>query len=215
MTMKLPRGRVTTRRLMLFVAGAGLMLGGLRLLHDIYYESRIRVFDQLAGVHGITGIRVYGGDDITYESRSVQFVLAGRPDAIIKIGVAKSASGDLGTPEHLWLERLGPWEFHRVGFGHRVTHQTEAGSPMELISYGWSIDVGELGAFAGKLPVKIRDVRDLVTHYDELVQHFSTWPDENCWGVLAEKSGAQVAYCRTKIPRVGVLPPPPQFPKAW
>jgi len=209
--MRLPK--VTTRRLLMAIAAIGLTLGGIRFLHYVYYEDRYRVRAQLDRVRGISDIEVNGWDDITYEVSSTRFKIAGRPDTLIVI--QQPQDGLLGDAQHLWLEQLGPWQFQFVTYGYHGVIETESGKPVESLSYRNSIDIGPLGEFGAMLPVEVRDVNDLVSHYDELVRYFATWPDEKRWGRLDKPSGHRKAYCRMTTPGIRPIPPPAQFPGTW
>jgi hypothetical protein len=61
------------------------------------------------------------------------------------------------------------------------------------------------------LPVKVRDLNDLVVHYDELVRYFSTWPDGKRRGELKAVAGPRTVYCATPV-GTGMVPPPSNFP---
>jgi hypothetical protein len=205
--------KITTRRLLVAIAALGSVLGGLRFLHDGYYEEHIRVLRELEGVRGISDVEVYGYDDITYEVVGTRFQIAGRPEAVIVIQQSKESL--VGSPKHLALQRLGPWEFHECSYGFEGAFETNTGRPAETLSYRNYIDIGPLDKLGTTLPVKILDVNDIVTHYDELVRFFSTWPDEKVWGRLDEPSGMRRAYCRMTTPGKRPIPPPPNFPKTW
>ena len=211
--MRMPRMRVTVRRMLLVVAAFALFFGAIRLLHDGYYEERIRILRQLEDVDGIANIEVSGFDDITYEVLAAQFEIAGREDAVIVID--EPDDGVVGDLEHLRIRRLGPWEFHQYSYGYLGAYSIITGKPVKSLGYNASIDIKSLGELEAKLPVKIRDVNDIVAHYDELVRFFATWPDETRWGILDMPSGTRLAYCRVAVSRSGPIPYPPQFPKAW
>jgi hypothetical protein len=79
---------------------------------------------------------------------------------------------------------------------------------MKCLGYGRWIDIGPSGPYASLLPVKIRDLNDVVTHYDELVQHFSTWPDVKHWGQLPNRADMQTVYSVSHVGTASVSPPP-------
>ena len=188
----------------------GLLLGGIRLLHHAYDEERIQVMTLLEGGRGIADLEVRGWDDITYEVHGVKFGIVGRPDAVIVI--QRPEEGLAGAPEHLRIERLGPWQFHECSDGYQGVFEGATGKPVESLGYLNSIDIGPLGEFGAMLPVKVRDVNDVVAHDDELVRYFSTWPDEKTWGRLDNPSGRKLAYCRVPAPGPISVPHPPNFP---
>jgi hypothetical protein len=200
--------RMSTRLLMLIGALLALVLGGIRLIDDIYYMDLIYSTNQLAKVRGATDIHVYGFDDLTYEVTFATFTIAGRPDAMIEIQGPQG--GVVGDPGHLWLRRLGPWEFHEYTYGHMGVTDL-SGKPIETLGFRDWIDIGPKGGYGAMLPVRIRDANDVVAHYDELVRFFASWPDQKRWGMMISPSGMRTAYC---VSPVGTWPisPPPNFP---
>jgi hypothetical protein len=194
---------------MLTIAVLALILGGIRFCHYLYYMDLIYATNQLEEVRGITNVHIYGDDDFTYEVNYATFTLVGRPDALI--GIRGPAGGVVGTPEHLWLERLGPWEFHEHSYGFNNTYDL-SGNPVKSLGYRRWIDIGPSGEYGSMLPVKIRDLNDVVTHYDELVKHLSTWPDEKHWGELPKRPDMQTVYCVSPA-GTGSVSPPADFPK--
>ena len=85
-----------------------------------------------------------------------------------------------------------------------------------VLAIGFSdcIDIGPRGDYAGMLPVKVVDVKDVIAHYDELLQYFSGWPDETIWGKIKTPASGSTYYCVT-TPGKRPIPPPPQLPGAW
>ena len=63
------------------------------------------------------------------------------------------------------------------------------------------IDVGSKGEFGAMLPVKVRDVNDLVSHYDQLVTFFASWPDKEHRQEIVLPSGKRVGYYRERESR--------------
>jgi hypothetical protein len=186
------------------VALLGLVLGGVRLCHYLYYMDLIHVRNTLASIDGITDVHVYGFDDLSYEVTLATFALEGRPDAVI-------GSRGLGEPGHVWLQRLGPWEFHECSYGFQGVFETATGKPVESLGFRDCIDIGPSGEYAAMLPVKIRDLNDVVTHYDELVRYFSTWPSGKTWRELEKRPGMRTAYCVSPTGS-GSVTPPSSFP---
>ncbi|MDG3004481.1 hypothetical protein [Paludisphaera mucosa] len=199
---------------MKLVAFLGLALGASRLLHGTYYEEYIRLQSQLDRIDGITGIEIRSEDDITYEVHSVRFCIGGHPDAVVIFDEPDLDAGLLDRPRHLYIRRLGPWEFHQARYG-RVGASPDRPGPATLLAVSSAIDVGPRGPFAAMLPCRIENAKDVVANYDSLVKTFASWPDETTWGVLDESPGIQTAFCRTSIGTGRPLPSPPQFPRLW
>ena len=200
--MRLPR--MCNRSLMCAVALVGLVLGGVSLYHHIYYLDLITARDTLGKVNGITDVQVFGFDDMTYEVTLASFALKGRPDAVIE-------TRGLGEPGHVILKRLGPLEFHECIYGFHNQFDTKTGEPVQGLGFGDQIDVGPAGQYAGMLPVKIRDLNDVVSHYDELVRFFSTSPGWKTWRELERWQGKRTAY-RVRPIGSGSYTPPSIFP---
>jgi hypothetical protein len=205
--------KVTTSWPFIIAVALGSLFGGVwLLLHHLYYKDRIRVISELGQVRGITDVVVTGFDDVGYDVVSARFHIEGRPEAVIEI--REPQEGLVGSPNHLWLKRLGPWEFHQCTYGYQGAYTIETGKPAESLAVSDFVDVVSSGEFAAMLPVEVRDVNDLVAHYDELVRYFATWPDETTWGRLDEPAGIRRAYCRTTLAK-RPLPPPKNFPATW
>ena len=200
--MRLPR--MSTRLLMWLVASIGQIFGGVRLCHYLYYMDLIDAKSLLANIEGITDVYVYGFDDLSYEVTLVTFALEGRPDAVI-------GSRGLGESGHVWLQRIGPWEFHQYSYGFQGMFKTATGEPVESLGFGDCIDIGPSGEYGAMMPVKIRGLNDVVSHYDDLVRYFSTWPDAKNWGKLKKRPGMRTAYCASPAGSRSVTPPP-NFP---
>ena len=62
---------------------------------------------------------------------------------------------------------------------------------------GW-IDIGPEGEFGTMLPITVRDINDLIAHYDQLVQYFANWPDREHKRELLLPSGKRVGYYRER-----------------
>jgi hypothetical protein len=204
--------KTTTRSFCIVVLAIGMILGIARLLYDGYYEERIQAMSQLAQIDGITDIVVSGFNDVGYEVSNSHFRIAGRPDTAIVIWGPQA--GIVGHPEHLWLGRLGPCEFHECHKGFEGAVEIKTGKPVESIGFSDCIDIGPRGDYVGMLPVRVVDVKDVVAHYDELLQYFSGWPDETVWGKIKTPASGSTYYCVT-TPRKRPIPPPPQLPGAW
>jgi hypothetical protein len=135
----------------------------------VYYAERNAAYAQFKNVPGIANVQVWGTDDITYEAHDVSFQLAGHPDAYFGFWI----SDDMTTgTDHLYLETLGPWHFRTKG--HVKGNEF----------YGGTIDVGTGGNFGPLLPFKLKNVQDVIAHYDDLVKIFAAWPDVNHVGKL-------------------------------
>lgn len=132
------------------------------------------------------------------------FALQGRPGAVIGFR-------GLGKPGHIWLQRLGPWEFQEWSYGFEGAFATATGEPVKSLGVRDFIDIGPSGEYGAMLPVKIRDLNDVVSHYDELVRCFSTWPDGKPWGELETREGKRTKYCVSPA-GAGRVAPPADFP---
>jgi len=198
----------TTRKTLKVIAAVGLLIGGSRLLHSIYWEEWHRAESQLSRIPGLANVQIRGWDDITYEVHSVQFEIADRPGEMVVVWTDRKDL--LNRKGHVHLQRIGPWEFHSARF--RPPSQE---NPQRFLASGFTIDVGFEGEHRDRLPCRIEDVSDVVANYDRLVETFASWPDESTWGVLEEMDGSQTAYCRTSVAFTGSLAPPPQCPDLW
>lgn len=145
-------------------------IDGPKLFPFIYYAERNAAYAQFKNVSGIVNVQVWGTDDVTYEARDVSFQIPGRPDACFGFQI----SDDMTTrTNHLYLETLGPWHFRTKGHIHANEF------------FGGTIDVGVAGNFGPLLPFKLRNVQDVIAHYDDLVKLFATWPDVDHVGKLS------------------------------
>ena len=207
---------ITVYGIGLLVLVVGLFVGISRVFDFVYYRDRDRVIAELEKVDGITDIIVKGNDDITYSVIAAQFQLAGRPEAVIEIRSPRE--GLIGSREHLYLKRLGSSKFFEQTSGNVGVTNIYTGAPVDSVAMSDCIDVGSSGQYGRMLPVKIRDINDLVRHYDELERYFSMWPVEmtrvaSTWGmVFLERISEELLERRKRLLRRGVeealtLPP--------
>src|SRR4051812_35617782 len=148
--------------------------------HDIIW---VRL--KLLGVGRIDDVELYGYDKPHYQVFAVGFAVSGKPGSAIVAHVYNTDQGLIGTPRHLYLAQLGPWSL-----------TSGSGSP---------IDIGPKGEFGAMLPVKVRDINDLIMNYDRLVAFFASWPDKEHKRELVLSSGKRLGYYRT---RGGMYPKP-------
>lgn len=203
---------LSPRWTMRLVAGVALALGTVKFLLVAFYEERDRLRSLLDQVDGITDIQILGHDVMPYEVHAAQFAIIGRPDAVVVLD--EPSHNLVHGSGHIEIRNLGPWDFHTATYGRLGVVKTKTREPVKSLGYSSSVDVGTAGEFADRLPVKIRDVQDLVDHYDDLVRFFGTWPDDRDWAVIPGSSDPLRVYCRT--PR-GARPvaSPTQFPETW
>lgn len=200
--MKSPR--FTIKRAMILVALSALVFGAARLYHSLYSMEYNDAVVELGKVRGIEDVHIRGFDDLTYELTRQTFSIAGRPDAVFEILAAQD--GLTGKPDHLWICRMGPWQFYETSFGFMNTFDL-AGRPVKATGTSDFIDLGRAGPYNTLLPCKIEDMNDVIVHYDELVRHFATWPDGQAWGEARPGRYDRVMYCVRPVGR-----PRPQAP---
>ncbi len=186
-------------------------LGGPTLFPSIYYSERNHVLAEIAKVPGVTKVKVYGNEDVTYEVFYVTFQLAGRPGTSVSLGISDNMTENA---EHLYLEGVGPWSFRTKG--HTYGEISNTHQKIRELSYGFAIDVGPAGDFAPLLPFKLSNVQDVIAHYDDLEKLFASWPDVNHVGKLTgiknELTGKHddtIEYYCDKA--VGKIP----YPQSW
>lgn len=157
-------------------------------------RDEIKRMYKISNVKNIDSIWLIGYDKGDhYHVHTLQFGVIGKPGSAIRVGVQYSGGpngaveGLTGNPEHLWLEQLGPWNLRHI--------ERRLG---EVVGSRGGIDIGPKGAFGVMLPVRVRDINDLVTHYDELVRFFASWPDEAHKQVLVLSSGTKLEYYRIR-----------------
>jgi hypothetical protein len=181
---------------------AWIMLGVLLLVVPVsclvqYHRDEISVGLELAKVRTINNVWPIGYDKGPhYHIRCVQFGIVGKPGSTIRVGLYGANEGLSGSPEHVYLEQIGPWGLGAIERRPGETRMTLEG-PMEWTEGRW-VDVGPNGEFAEMLPVRIQNINDLVAHYDELVRYFASWPDKEHMGELVLPSGRILEYCRER-----------------
>lgn len=175
---------VTWSRVLIGIAVALVVLVGAAVLYwpKFYYGERDQILAQFAKIPGITNVKVFGNEDISYEIFSVAFQLVGRPDATVTIGFRDDDFGLTKSPKNFAILTLGSWVIRTKEHVYNVYDQT--GKKMRSWGYGTGADVGPEGRFSALLPFKLKNVQDVISHYDELNQLFSTWPTINQPGQL-------------------------------
>jgi len=157
-------------------------------------RDEIKIRYQLASVKNINNIWLIGYDKGDhYHVHTLQFGVIGKPGSAIRVGVQYSGGpngavqGLTENTQHLWLEQVGPWNLAQI--------ERRLG---EVVGSRAGIDIGLKGPFGAMLPVRVRDINDLVTHYDELVRFFESWPDEDHKQELVLPSGTKLEYYRIR-----------------
>jgi hypothetical protein len=164
-------------------------------MHDIIW-ARLK----LVWVRGIDNVEIYGWERLHYHVNEVGFGVIGKPGSAILVHVYDTDQGLTGHPDHLYLSQLGPWAF-TSGAGTVGGKTMTLDEPVESSYLAYWIDVGPKGEFGAMLPVKVRDINDLVSHYDQLVSFFASWPDEEHRREIVLPSGKRVGYYRERESR--------------
>jgi hypothetical protein len=164
-------------------------------LHDIIWV-RLRIHR----VPGTNNIELHGYDKDHYHVQAVGFGIVGKPGSAILVHVYDTDQGITGNPDHLYLSQLGPWVF-TSGAGSVGGETMTENEPIESSYRAPWIDIGPKGEFGAILPVKIKDVNDLVAQYDQLVPFFASWPDKEHKRELVLTSGKRVGYYRERASR--------------
>ena len=170
------------------------------LLYKYLYDI-IWVRLKILGGGGIHNVELHGWDRLHYHVSAVGFEVVGKPGSAILVHVYDTDQGLTGSPDHLYLSQLGPWAFTSFGAGSVSGETTTTDEPERSSYLAYWIDIGPKGEFGAMLPVKVRDINDLVAHYDQLVPFFASWPDKEHKRQLDLSSGKRVGYYRTRESR--------------
>lgn len=171
------RRRVT--RVALYVALAAAGIWSLRVAAGmVWYADRDGLRRELEAVPGARVIRIDGYDDgpIMWKVVEATVAVAGAPEKTVTFRVGGPV--ELRAGNHLRIVRIGPYA---------LWGQNPDGTWPD------SVDVGRDGPFAGLLPVTIRNVDDLIAHYDQVMNAIGSLPAD---GTHRGRDGKDYIYHR-------------------
>jgi hypothetical protein len=174
------RKPVTRSRMVLRAACVALTLTGVPVwvwyaFGPGYYREYNRVKDQLAAIPGVTLIGSGGNADLTFEDISAHIRVRDRGD----LSVWALTEDSFSSARNLALAGIDRYSFHWTQCGYHGVFNRDR-KPVRSMAGGFTLGLRGHEIYAGKqligtLPVPIRTVQELVTHYDVV----TAWLDEH------------------------------------
>ncbi|MEO6078338.1 MAG: hypothetical protein ABIQ86_00960 [Steroidobacteraceae bacterium] len=168
-----------------------------------YYREYNRVKEQLAAIPGVTVIDSWGNIDLTFEDIWAHVRLRGRGDLAFWGLTERSFS----SSRNLALNGIDRYSFRWTHCGYHVIDRD--GKPARSMEVGLTLDLRGHEIYAGKqligtLPVSIRTVQELVSHYDVVM----VWLDEHQGKIFeVDRPDGKMTYL--------IIPNPPISRKPW
>lgn len=162
-----------------------------------YYAELNAIKRGLAGIPGVRVIEADGNYDLTLEDIYAVVEVAGKG----RLKFYDLTLDSFKTPKHLFLTTIGPY---RVKTQTEVTAgsvQTEPNTAPQVIrgmGYRWSIDVGAEGDCATLFPFRLKNVRDVIEHYDAICTELTKWPVAPATKHIRTPEGREFDYCVEK-----------------
>jgi hypothetical protein len=161
-----------------------------------YYADRIQVQSILAGVQGISDIKLHPHFDVVEEVNHISVTVENIPDSMITFG----GLADYGEAGRFSVGRIGKWQFRISGRRHGLVFDSETGESIESSYFSGHITFGRGSPYNKLLPFEINTVQDLVDHYEDLVQVLANWPRETKPGSVVLDDGSTQFYSVREAP---------------
>jgi hypothetical protein len=172
-----------------------LLFGAMNAYSKMYYSERDQIRARLEAIPNIESIEIFGRDKLfQFYVRAARIRLVDHPDSIIELEAP--ALGILKDSDHILLSQLGRWIFSSRKLRTPEIIYDENGKPIQSVpdyAYG-SIDVGSAGPVTDRIPFKIKNIQDLISHYTELENFFDTLPERSDKGDLIKSGDNKIFY---------------------
>jgi hypothetical protein len=189
-----------------------------------YYREYNRIKARLTAIPGVTVIDSGGNADLTFEDIWAHIRVQGRGDLSLWALTEKSFS----TAQYLALNGIDRYSIHWTQCGYHGVYNIRDRKPVRSLSGGFTLGLRDKEIHAGNqligtLPVPIRNVQELVIHYDVV----TAWMDEHQGKLFeAETPDGKLTWLiaarppATRMPWVTLNPseraqtdPPPRLPR--
>ena len=190
------RLRFGIKSLLLAAAAVAVMCALFVAARNQYYAERRQVHSVLAEVDGISITSLHSHIDVTEEINSTSISVDGHPDSIIQLGGLRHYE-DTGR---FYVSRIGNCRFNVSGRRHMGAYMTATGKPVESDYVGGHIVLGPGSPYSELIPFEINTLQDVVDHYEDLVDLFTTWPRESNPGTVTLEDGTTQYYYVVKDP---------------
>ena len=154
-----------------------------------YYAEFSRVKVGLAAVPGVEIIETGGNRDLTFEDIWARIRVAGKGE----ITLMSLTPASLVNSADLHLAKIGPYSFRNERWGYGAVIDRD-GKPVWHQSIGFTLNIGQGGDFgpngrlAGRLQPRIKNVRDVIQHYEEIIAAVAALKQEKLFFRDAEGS---------------------------
>ena len=181
--------RFGTRGLFATMLVVALVSGAISLANRAYYAERYRVRSILNKIDGID-YTMLSHEDIFEKIGSVTITIDSIPDSqIVLLGLAR-----YGKSGRFAISQIGKWRFVIQGTTYLGATDAKTGEPVKSNYWGGYIDAGRKGPYRDLIPYPTDTLQDIIDHYEELVEHFDSWPRESDPGRVVLDDGSLQKY---------------------
>jgi hypothetical protein len=158
-----------------------------------YYAEFNRVKAGLVALPGVELIQAGGNRDLTFEDIWAKIRIHGKGE----ITLMSLTPASLINSADLHLAKIGPYSFRNERWGYGAVIDRD-GKPVWHQSIGFTLNVGQGGDFgpngrlAGRLQPRIKNVRDVIQHYDEVIALLESLRQEKLF--FRDDDGATFEY---------------------
>jgi hypothetical protein len=134
-----------------------------------YYAEFNQIKAQLGQMPGVEIVKMGGNTDLTFEDIWAHLKVEGKGE----IRLMSLTRDSLTNSSDLHVAQIGPYSFRKEWWGYGAVIDRE-GKPVRYQSIGMTLNLGRSGEFSpqgkffGKLRAPVRNVADVVQHYDEI-----------------------------------------------
>ena len=166
-----------------------LICGVISFASRTYYAERYAVQAILKKVDGI-GYSIDTFEDVLEEVAKVTITVDGIPDSkIVLVGLSEYESNG-----RFAISQIGKWRFVITGSTFLGARDSTTGEPVRSSYWGGHIALDPKSPYRNIIPLPINTVQDIVDHYQELVDHFDSWPRETEPGQVILDDGSVQNY---------------------
>lgn len=163
------------------------------LVHECYYQERIRIADVIAQTPEIQSASYHGFDDFPIENIVVtEIELRERPDANLRL--CRLEDHENGSFRHLHVQQIGKLNFCVGGFRDSDAPDKKTGKPVKRAFWWSDVDIGPDSKLKDILPFTVSTLDELIERYDEIIAYFETWPSPENRGTIRLSDGSELYY---------------------
>lgn len=141
-----------------------------------FWKGRYAEFNEIKALFekmpGVDLINAWGNEDVTFEDIGAQIRVKDEGE----ITFFALTRDSFKSTSVICLYSIGPYKFEYEGKGYVGVIKSATGEPVRSQFYGSAIDIGSGGEFARFFPFQLKNVRDVITRYDDICAILADWP---------------------------------------